>query len=114
VALITDAASRARRAASMSAMSGLRLRWRPDRLLRDGDMITLDAENGILAVALSAGELAARAKDWKARELRIWVWVSVEIRPAGRAGARWRRHASGGAAERRAMRTYDVVPELAD
>jgi dihydroxy-acid dehydratase len=37
-------------------------------------MITLDAENGILAVALSAGELETRAKDWKARELGFGSW----------------------------------------
>jgi len=40
----------------------------PIALLRDGDMITLDAENGTLDVALSASEFDARAKVWKARE----------------------------------------------
>src|SRR5207249_1426034 len=40
----------------------------PIALLRDGDMITLDADQGTLDVALSASELDARAKTWKARE----------------------------------------------
>jgi dihydroxy-acid dehydratase len=40
----------------------------PIALLRDGDMITLDADKGTLDVALSASELDARAKGWKARE----------------------------------------------
>ena len=40
----------------------------PIALLRDGDMITLDADQGTLDVALSASELEARAKVWKARE----------------------------------------------
>jgi dihydroxy-acid dehydratase len=39
----------------------------PIALLRDGDMITLDAEKGLLTVDLSAAELAARRKKWKPR-----------------------------------------------
>lgn len=39
----------------------------PIALLRDGDIIVLDAEKGILAVELSDAELAARRKDWKPR-----------------------------------------------
>src|SRR5580698_5690114 len=39
----------------------------PIGLLRDGDIIELDAEKGTLDVKLSDAELAARAKDWKAR-----------------------------------------------
>src|SRR5207245_8776077 len=58
----------------------------PIALLRDGDMITLDAENGILAVALSAGELEARANDWKAREPRFgsgYLWkYAQQVGPA--------------------------------
>src|SRR3989442_2074973 len=37
----------------------------PIALLRDRDILTLDAENGILAVALPAGEVEGRAKNWK-------------------------------------------------
>ena len=36
----------------------------PIALLRDGDMITIDAPNGVLSVALSDEELAARKADW--------------------------------------------------
>ncbi|MBB6410841.1 dihydroxy-acid dehydratase [Mesorhizobium sangaii] len=39
----------------------------PIGLLRDGDVISIDAVNGTIEVALSDGELVARAKTWKAR-----------------------------------------------
>jgi dihydroxy-acid dehydratase len=68
--------------------------------VRDGDMITLDAENGILAVALSAGELEARAKDWKARELGFgsgYLWKYAQQVGPARDGAVTH---PGGAAEK--------------
>jgi dihydroxy-acid dehydratase len=40
----------------------------PIALLRDGDIITIDATEGILEVKLSDQELAARSKGWKPRE----------------------------------------------
>jgi dihydroxy-acid dehydratase len=40
----------------------------PIALLRDGDMIEIDAIEGILSVALSDAELAERKKDWSPRE----------------------------------------------
>src|SRR5690606_446009 len=39
----------------------------PIGLLKDGDMIHIDAEAGTLDVALSAEELEARRRDWKPR-----------------------------------------------
>ena len=39
----------------------------PIALLRDGDMITLNAETGEISVALSDAELAERKKSWKPR-----------------------------------------------
>lgn len=39
----------------------------PIGLLKDGDVISIDAVNGTIDVALSDSELAARAKTWKAR-----------------------------------------------
>ena len=39
----------------------------PIGLLKDGDVISIDAVNGTIEVALSDTELAARAKGWKAR-----------------------------------------------
>ena len=72
----------------------------PIALLRDGDMITLDAENGILAVALSAGELEARAKNWKARELGFgsgYLWKYAQQVGPARDGAVTH---PGGAAEK--------------
>jgi dihydroxy-acid dehydratase len=40
----------------------------PIGLLKDGDIITIDAEAGELSCDLSAAELAKRAKTWKPRE----------------------------------------------
>ncbi len=39
----------------------------PIGLLRDGDMITIDAEEGVLSVDLSDEELETRKKDWQPR-----------------------------------------------
>jgi dihydroxy-acid dehydratase len=39
----------------------------PIGLIRDGDMISIDAEQGTLDIELSESELKARAKDWKGR-----------------------------------------------
>jgi dihydroxy-acid dehydratase len=39
----------------------------PIALIRDGDVVTIDAATGELSVALSEGELAARRKDWMPR-----------------------------------------------
>ncbi|TGQ69324.1 dihydroxy-acid dehydratase [Mesorhizobium sp. M00.F.Ca.ET.186.01.1.1] len=39
----------------------------PIGLVRDGDVISIDAVNGTIEVALSDAELAARGKAWKAR-----------------------------------------------
>jgi dihydroxy-acid dehydratase len=39
----------------------------PIGLLRNGDMVVIDAEEGILSVDLSDAELEARRKDWKPR-----------------------------------------------
>jgi dihydroxy-acid dehydratase len=40
----------------------------PIGLLRDGDIIELDADKGLLGVQLSDAELKARAKKWTPRE----------------------------------------------
>ena len=40
----------------------------PIALLRDGDIIEIDAVNGTLSVRLDDAELAARRKDWTPRE----------------------------------------------
>ncbi len=40
----------------------------PIGLLKDGDIITIDAVEGVLNVELSDKELEARRKDWKSRE----------------------------------------------
>jgi len=40
----------------------------PLAVLKDGDIVTIDAENGFLKVELSEGEIAARLRDWKQPE----------------------------------------------
>ena len=67
----------------------------PIALLRDGDIIKLDGENGTLDVELTESELARRAKEWKPRRRRIRLRLFVEIRPASGLGASWRGHPSG-------------------
>jgi dihydroxy-acid dehydratase len=62
----------------------------PIAVVRDGDMIVLDAEKGIIDLEVSADELAARAKDWKApqtpfRSGYLWKYAN-EVGPA-RTGA---------------------------
>lgn len=54
--------------------------------VRDGDMIVLDAETGVLDIEVSEAELAERAKSWKARETRyrsgtIWKYAQ-QVGPA--------------------------------
>jgi dihydroxy-acid dehydratase len=62
----------------------------PIALLRDGDMIVLDAEKGALDVELSKAELKSRAQTWKARPAPfqsgyLWKYAN-EVGPA-RTGA---------------------------
>jgi dihydroxy-acid dehydratase len=58
----------------------------PIALLRDGDTIDIDAENGILSVRLSDEELAERKKSWKPREVQdtsgaLWKYAQ-QVGPA--------------------------------
>ena len=62
----------------------------PIALIRDGDMIVLDAEKGTLDVEVNQSELDRRAKEWKAppapfRSGALWKYAS-EVGPA-RTGA---------------------------
>jgi dihydroxy-acid dehydratase len=62
----------------------------PIALVRDGDMIALDAESGVIDIEVSANEFAARAKDWNAPERSfqngyLWKYAN-EVGPA-RTGA---------------------------
>jgi dihydroxy-acid dehydratase len=53
----------------------------PIALLRDGDMITIDAVDGTIDVALSDAELADRKKSWKPRETDFtsgYLWKYAE------------------------------------
>src|SRR4051794_4030793 len=58
----------------------------PIALLKDGDMITIDAVNGTIDVALSDAELAERKKAWKPRETDFtsgYLWkYAQQVGPA--------------------------------
>jgi dihydroxy-acid dehydratase len=54
----------------------------PIALIKDGDMITIDAINGTLSVALSETELNERKKSWKAKEIdytsgTLWKYAQL-------------------------------------
>ncbi|HEY1311800.1 MAG TPA: dihydroxy-acid dehydratase [Pseudolabrys sp.] len=58
----------------------------PIALVRDGDLITIDAVNGTIDVKLTDAELAARKKDWKPRETNFgsgYLWkYAQQVGPA--------------------------------
>jgi dihydroxy-acid dehydratase len=58
----------------------------PIALVRDGDVITIDAVNGTIDVALSDAELAERKKSWKPRETDFtsgYLWkYAQQVGPA--------------------------------
>jgi len=59
----------------------------PIALLRDGDIVRIDAERGSLDVELSQAELDSRKARWKAPAPEVTLRLHLEIRPAGRVGA---------------------------
>ena len=63
----------------------------PIGLLKDGDIIVIDAEKGTLDVELSEEELEARRKEWKPRQHDF------------QSGALWRYAATVGSAEKGAV-----------
>jgi dihydroxy-acid dehydratase len=72
----------------------------PIALVRDGDIITLDAEKATLDVDLTPGELDQRAKQWKARAEEYasgYLWKYAQQVGAARYGAVTH---PGGAAEK--------------
>src|SRR5579872_7012165 len=62
----------------------------PIALLRDGDIITLDGQNGTLDVKLTAAEFEARRKDWKPRGEEFssgYLWKYAQQVGSARYGA---------------------------
>jgi dihydroxy-acid dehydratase len=58
--------------------------------VRDGDIITIDAEKGSLDIALGKAELTARAKGWKPPELPFasgYLWKYAQQVGPARKGA---------------------------
>ncbi len=67
----------------------------PIGLLKNGDIITIDATKGTIEVALSEAELAERAKQLEAAHDGLPVGRDLEICTNGRACPRWGGHPSG-------------------
>ncbi len=62
----------------------------PIGLLKDGDIIKMDADAGTLEVQLSGEELEARRKDWKPRETLYTsgsIWKFAQLAGPARTGA---------------------------
>ncbi|SFO87581.1 dihydroxyacid dehydratase [Mesorhizobium sp. NFR06] len=62
----------------------------PIGLIKDGDVISIDAVKGTIKVALSDAELAARAKNWKARKTDYQsgaIWKYAQTVGSARDGA---------------------------
>jgi dihydroxy-acid dehydratase len=62
----------------------------PIGLIRDGDIIEIDAEKGTLDVKLTDAELAARAKEWKPRPEEFgsgYLWKYAQQVGTARYGA---------------------------
>ncbi len=62
----------------------------PIALLRDGDIIELDADKGLLNVQLTASELESRARDWKPRASEYtsgYLWKYAQQVGSARLGA---------------------------
>jgi len=62
----------------------------PIALIRDGDIITLDAERGRLDVKLSKADLDGRAKEWKPRPSEFtsgYLWKYAQQVGSARHGA---------------------------
>ncbi|MDX8459850.1 dihydroxy-acid dehydratase [Mesorhizobium humile] len=62
----------------------------PIGLIKDGDVISIDAVKGTIEVALSDAELAARAKNWKARKTDYQsgaIWKYAQTVGSARDGA---------------------------
>jgi len=91
VALITDGRfSGATRGFCIGHMGPEAAVGGPIALLRDGDIIAIDAAKGTLEVKLSKAELDARAKAWKPRQPEItsgYLWKYAQQVGAARHGA---------------------------
>ncbi len=92
VALITDGRfSGATRGLCVGHVGPEAARGGPIALLRDGDMITIDAIKGELSVALSDEELARRRAEWKGPRKTIYtsgaLWKYAQMVGSARYGA---------------------------
>ena len=91
VALITDGRfSGATRGFCVGHVSPEAAVGGPIGLIRDGDMIVLDAEKGVMDVELSEEELEARRKEWKPRDNGFGsgaLWKFTQLAGSARYGA---------------------------
>ena len=52
----------------------------PIALLRNGDIIDIDAKKGTINVRLSKTQLASRKKKMESKKIKFWFWNFMEIR----------------------------------
>ena len=67
----------------------------PIALVRDGDIIEIDAVKGTMNVKLSDGRARKAPQGVEAAQGRLRLRLHLEIRPTGRRCAGWRGHPSG-------------------
>ena len=86
----------------------------PIGLLKDGDMIAIDAEAGTMEVELPAAELEERRRLWQSRPTQYPSGTFMEIRPDRRPGREGRgdpsRRQGGGPQLRRSVRPRTAGP----
>ena len=51
----------------------------PLALLRNGDVIDIDAKKGTINVRLTKSQLATRRKQVESKKIKLWIWYYLEI-----------------------------------
>ena len=51
----------------------------PLALLRNGDVIDIDAKKGSINVRLTKSQLATRRKTVESKKIKLWIWYYLEI-----------------------------------
>ena len=56
----------------------------PLALLRNGDVIDIDAKKGTINVRLTKSQLATRHKKVESKKIKFWIWYYLEVRSNSR------------------------------
>ena len=52
----------------------------PLALLRNGDVIDIDAKRGTINVRLTKSQLTTRRKTVESKKIKLWIWYYLEVR----------------------------------